>query len=196
MFYSYPGCVNFWDSKVLRSAAGAHYRVPIMGSEEWENIKKLISSEANVYVADNNIDQFAEDEQGENEDPEEPRTEKKLEDVPDDEEKVTESTKIKRTNFKERMMLDKIYRLQKLREISVIPYYAADYTRNEVVVIIGGETEGLSKESLDLVEERNGIRVNIPLSNDVDSLNSGMALGIVAFEIKRQFLRINKKLEE
>jgi tRNA C32,U32 (ribose-2'-O)-methylase TrmJ len=47
--------------------------------------------------------------------------------------------------------------------------------------------------------------LNVPLSNNIESLNSGTALGIIAFEIKRQFLTklqhksvegINEKMEE
>ncbi|KAF7994586.1 hypothetical protein HCN44_004058 [Aphidius gifuensis] len=71
--------------------------------------------------------------------------------------------------------------------IPVIPYYASDYTNGETVVIIGGETSGLSLDALALVQDRGGIRVNIPMTNGVESLNTGMALGIITFEIKKQF---------
>lgn len=74
-----------------------------------------------------------------------------------------------------------------LLQVPVVPYYAPDYTQNEVVLIVGGETEGLSLETVELVKKHEGVRVNIPLTNEVDSLNTSMALGIVAFEVKKQF---------
>ena len=80
---------------------------------------------------------------------------------------------------------------KQLKQLKVVPYYEPDYTKNEVVLIVGGETEGLSAESLELLKTRKGVRVNIPLTNNMDSLNAGMALGIIAFEVKRQFF--NKK---
>lgn len=71
--------------------------------------------------------------------------------------------------------------------VPVIPYYASDYTNGESVIIIGGETTGLSLDALALVQDRGGIRVNIPMTNGVESLNTGTALGIITFEIKKQF---------
>ncbi|GFG33567.1 hypothetical protein Cfor_03462 [Coptotermes formosanus] len=55
--------------------------------------------------------------------------------------------------------------------------------------LIGGETEGLSFSAFRLAHDRYGVRLNVPLSNNVESLNSGTALGIIVFEMKRQFLR-------
>lgn len=78
--------------------------------------------------------------------------------------------------------------LKKLRDrLGVVPYYAVDYIAPEVVIIVGGETEGLSSESLTFLEERDGVRVNVPLHNGIESLNTSMALGIITYEINRQF---------
>jgi hypothetical protein len=77
----------------------------------------------------------------------------------------------------------------RLSSIPVVPYFAVDYVNQaSVVLIIGGETEGLSINAFRLARDRYGVRLNVPLSNSIESLNSGMALGIIAFEIKRQFL--------
>jgi hypothetical protein len=78
----------------------------------------------------------------------------------------------------------------RLHSIPVIPYFAVDYTnQSSVVLVIGGETEGLSFSAFRLAHDRYGVRLNVPLSNNVESLNSGTALGIIVFEMKRQFLR-------
>lgn len=55
------------------------------------------------------------------------------------------------------------------------------------VVIIGGETEGVSAEAYELLKmDSTGCCVHIPLANGVDSLNTSTALAIVLFEIKKQ----------
>jgi len=79
---------------------------------------------------------------------------------------------------------------RRLSSIPVVPYFAVDYTnQSSVILVIGGETEGLSINAFRLARDRNGVRLNVPLSNNVESLNSGTALGIIVFEMKRQFLR-------
>lgn len=71
--------------------------------------------------------------------------------------------------------------------LPLLPYYGVDYnTINHLVLVIGGETEGISKEAYRLAVDFNGARLNVPLCNRVESLNVGAALGILAFEIKRQ----------
>ncbi|KAL1513174.1 hypothetical protein ABEB36_002619 [Hypothenemus hampei] len=74
--------------------------------------------------------------------------------------------------------------------LPILSYFSIDFTLpKHVVLVIGGETEGISEESYKLAQQFNGARLNIPLSNGVDSLNSGTALGVIAFEIKRQLLK-------
>nr|XP_026495172.1 rRNA methyltransferase 3, mitochondrial [Vanessa tameamea] len=79
--------------------------------------------------------------------------------------------------------------------IPVLPYYGIDYANLEhVTLIIGGETEGISENSYRLAANRNGLRLNIPLHKGVDSLNTGMAAAVIAFEIKKQFIQAWSKL--
>lgn len=74
-------------------------------------------------------------------------------------------------------------------KVPVLPYYSVDFANcSSVALVIGGETMGLSQESYKLALDKQGVRLNIPLNNDIESLNTGTALGIIAFEIKRQLL--------
>ena len=176
--------MDLWESKVLRTAAGAHFRLPIYNSKEWDEIKLLISTGAHIVVADNKVNDeqssFNEDESLVNED-ESLVNENEFEEMEQNGKKVEEKNK-SRTKSK------KIENLDFINEIPSVPYFSIDYTKGETVIIIGGETEGLSEESFRFVNDTQGIRVNVPLNNGVESLNSGMALGVIAFEIKRQFL--------
>lgn len=59
----------------------------------------------------------------------------------------------------------------------------------QFVVVIGGETEGVSNEAYELLKmDSNGCCVHIPLANGIDSLNTSTALAIVLFEIKKQMI--------
>ncbi|KAK0175251.1 hypothetical protein PV327_009015 [Microctonus hyperodae] len=192
------GCVDLWDPKVLKSAAGCHFRMPIFASKTWDDIPKLIDPFANIYVADNStlIESVSNEEKNTTTPNEEMNCESKtddesIEDIRGFEEDNTDGLEeIKEVNnrkntFHQRILDSKIAK-KITSNIPVIPYYSTNYTENENIIIIGGETLGLSLEALDMVKEKYGVRLNIPMTNGVDSLNTGMALGIIAFEIRRQ----------
>lgn len=42
---------------------------------------------------------------------------------------------------------------------------------------------------LRLAADNNGLLLNIPLQRGVDSLNTGMAAAVIAFEIRKQFIQ-------
>ncbi|EZA55946.1 RNA methyltransferase-like protein [Ooceraea biroi] len=134
------GCVDLWDPKVLRSAVGAHFRLPISKNLSWNEIPSLIKEEAKIFLADNNITS----------------------------------------------VVNKI-----MSQFPVVPYYTLDFTKREAIFVIGGETEGVSLNACKFLRDRNCTRVNVPLTNGVDSLNVGVAVGIVTFEMRKQFTTRN-----
>lgn len=78
---------------------------------------------------------------------------------------------------------------QLVKSIPLIPYYSVNFNKKlHNVIIIGGETEGISYDSYKFGQYFSGTRVNIPLCANVESLNTGTALGIIMFEFKRQML--------
>ncbi|KAJ8972548.1 hypothetical protein NQ314_000135 [Rhamnusium bicolor] len=84
-----------------------------------------------------------------------------------------------------------------VQTVPVLPYYGVNFRDdNHIVLIVGGETEGISEESYKLASDFKGVRLKIPLSNKVDSLNAGTALGIIVFEIKRQLSMIQEKMAD
>lgn len=110
------GCADIWDSKVLRSAAGAHFRLPIETDVAWSEIEQKIGSNSSVFIADNNsnenlMDKFTVN-KGQND------------------EKGQENN--------EDLLLP--------MTIPVLPYYSVDYSKlSSTTVVIGGETMGISE---------------------------------------------------
>jgi tRNA(Leu) C34 or U34 (ribose-2'-O)-methylase TrmL len=60
-------------------------------------------------------------------------------------------------------------------------------------IIVGGETEGISLQARKLTIEHEGKMVYIPLLNDVDSLNVGIALSIILMELRKYYEDIVQK---
>ncbi|KAI4487851.1 hypothetical protein M0802_011739 [Mischocyttarus mexicanus] len=172
------GCVDLWDSKVLRSAAGAHFRLPIHVSIT-DELSSFIYDGMNVFVTDNNatnnatvFDNF--------------NSETKYSIS-----KIYENSNVKNIEFPgsdenlSESKLKKIIRTSQ-SQLPLIPYYAVDYCTNEIALVVSGETEGLSLETMKFLYKKRAVRLNVPLLNNVESLNIGTALGIIAFEIQRQ----------
>jgi hypothetical protein len=163
---------------VLRSGAGAHFRTAVVSDVEWNELETHVDDEGSVFLADNS-GQVLEDLQ-ENEEEEE-NVDNSNELLHEDEENTVKYI----PEISESLELYK----NRLSSISVIPYFAVDYiNQTSIILIIGGETEGLSINAFRFAHDRCGVRLNVPLSNNVESLNSGTALGIIVFEIRRQFL--------
>lgn len=77
--------------------------------------------------------------------------------------------------------------------IPSIPYTDVTFDKSKhIVLIIGGETEGISNDALDFmmgIQPKNTL-IRIPLSNGVESLNTNVAAAILLFEIRKQLTNI------
>lgn len=75
----------------------------------------------------------------------------------------------------------------------IVPYSDVDYSGKNVVLVIGGETEGISEDAYRFLSRNgSGHCVQIPLADEVESLNTASALAVILFEIKKQMLDIHK----
>lgn len=70
--------------------------------------------------------------------------------------------------------------------------YHESWAQNPSALVIGGETQGLSLEAVQLAEKTAGHRLFIPVVPGVDSLNSAMATSILLFEGRKQLLKLMK----
>ncbi|KAG1660632.1 rRNA methyltransferase 3A, mitochondrial [Nymphon striatum] len=70
------------------------------------------------------------------------------------------------------------------------PYYDIDIDpKKEINIVIGGETEGLSGAAFRFARKHYGVCANIPLANDIESLNSAVACGILSYHVQNKYLK-------
>ncbi|XP_021567024.1 rRNA methyltransferase 3, mitochondrial isoform X2 [Carlito syrichta] len=167
------GCVDAWEPKVLRAGMGAHFQVPIINNLEWETVPNYLPPASRVFVADN-CGLYAQ---------------ALMSNKASDHGWVCDRRFLKFRKYEEEEEdLETGARKNWLPEIEV-QNYDLDWTEAPAAVVVGGETHGVSLESLQLAESTGGKRLLIPVVPGVDSLNSAMAASILLFEGKRQ-LRI------
>jgi tRNA(Leu) C34 or U34 (ribose-2'-O)-methylase TrmL len=187
----------------LRSAIGAHFRLPISTNLSWDEVPTLINEESNIFLADNNITYKNEFENytvnKESNNPiksedligfeDKDFCEVNFNDNIDYDSKDKEiDTLLDETKSNKSSAETKLLTKQMISQFPIVSYHTLDFTQRETILIIGGETEGINIESCKLLNKKNCVRINIPLTNGIDSLNVGIAIGIVTYEMKRQFM--------
>lgn len=161
--------MDAWEPKVLRAGMGAHFQVPIINNLDWETVPNYLPTDTRVYVADN-CGLYAQ-----------AQTSNKA----SDHGWVCDRQLSKLHKYEEEVDLETGASKGWLPELEV-QSYDLDWTEAPAAVVIGGETHGVSLESLQLAENTGGKRLVIPVVPGVDSLNSAMAASILLFEGKRQ----------
>ncbi|XP_023127829.2 rRNA methyltransferase 3A, mitochondrial [Amphiprion ocellaris] len=178
------GCVDVWEPKVLRAAMGAHFRLPIHPSLTWDDIKSHLPKPVTVHVADSSC---------------EPHRSRETEVIASHKPSkagdygwVSSRPSRRNTRYEE---YDSDSDAESDDERLSLPrvdtkLYHDSWARSPTALVIGGETHGLSVESVQLAERTDGHRLFIPVAPDVDSLNSAMAASILLFEGRKQLLKL------
>ncbi|XP_073521035.1 rRNA methyltransferase 3, mitochondrial [Phyllobates terribilis] len=170
------GCVDVWEPKVIRAGMGAHFRLPIISSLDWNTVSNYLSEDTKVFLADNFWQKISNettchakaiDYGGISSNP------KRLHEIQDD---YYSSSDEEDGEDNEKQEIPNI----------LIQGYHEPWARGSSALVIGGETHGLSLESLLLAEKSNGNRLYIPVVPGIESLNSAMAASILLFEGRRQ----------
>ncbi|KAM8977317.1 rRNA methyltransferase 3, mitochondrial [Pelodytes ibericus] len=170
------GCVDAWEPKVLRSGMGAHFRLPVITGLDWETVPKYLSEGTKVFVADN----FRPNDCNELE-----ASSKKAGDygwVSTSPRKIYGREDDYNISDSDEDTDEEEYYIPEIK----VQSYDERWAKQPCALVIGGETHGLSLESLLLAEKSNGRRLYIPVVPGVDSLNSAMAASVLLFEGKRQ----------
>nr|XP_020476362.1 rRNA methyltransferase 3, mitochondrial [Monopterus albus] len=162
------GCVDAWEPKVLRAAMGAHFRLPIFPSLNWDDIENHLPTPVTVHVADSSCDA------GRSRETEDSQINKEK-DYDSEWESEDEGLSLPRVDAKR---------------------YHESWAQSPTALVIGGETHGLSVEAVQLAEKTAGHRLFIPVVPDMDSLNSAMAASILLFEGRKQLLKLMQTSEK
>lgn len=172
--------MDIWEPKVLRSACGSHFRVPIINNISWGSMSNYLGKEPQVLLASTwsnelqqshslysfeDIDQLIKQSEGE-----------ESKDDESDSDKVQE----------DRIDLSDEEEMYHKVPLSHNVYHQISYTGKEIVLVVGNEAHGLSADAKKFAFKHYGQYVSISLANGVDSLNNVVAASIFMFEIRKQ----------
>lgn len=172
--------MDAWEPKVLRAAMGAHFRLPIYPSLDWDDIESHLPKPVTVHVGDNSgsVDRSREADVNVSHKP------SKAGDY------GWVSTRSSRKNMGcEDSDSDSEDEGLSLPGVDT-KLYCDSWAQSPTALVIGGETHGVSLEAVLLAEKTDGHRLLIPVVPDVDSLNSAMAASILLFEGRKQLLKL------
>ena len=166
---------------------GAHFRLPIYPSLDWDSIKNRLPKSVTVHVADSSC---GPDKSRETEDLHVPVSQKPS--------KAGDygwvSTRRSRRDVHYEEYDSDSDSDSEIKGLSLprvdAKLYHESWAQSPTALVIGGETHGLSLESVELAERTAGHRLFIPVVPDVDSLNSAMAASILLFEGRKQLLKL------
>ncbi|KAM9801114.1 rRNA methyltransferase 3A, mitochondrial [Neosynchiropus ocellatus] len=173
------GCVDAWEPKVLRSAMGAHFRLPIYPNLSWTEVQNYLPKQTTVHVADNHRETAAQqvityDKPAKAGDygwisTRQNHKKARYDDFHSDSDSDDENEEFSFTSLESKL-------------------YHDPWAHGPTAIVIGGETQGLSAEAVELAQCSAGQRLFIPIVPSVDSLNSAMAASILLFEGRKQLL--------
>jgi len=200
------GSCDPWEEKVLRSGMGAHFRVPIYTNIQWPRLINYVPDNFRVFLADSNSFEVVKE------------AASYLDDVKDEAYQIAsgepseeddsdrfgtgvEEVKIRHEDGSVLQIEPQLRHRSSQKPPSVqqhllpiFKYHEPSYFGHEsddvhCLLIVGGETSSLSSSAYQFAHLHSGCKVHVPMCNGVNSLNVGAALGVVAFEIQRQFLQ-------
>ncbi|XP_045108236.1 rRNA methyltransferase 3, mitochondrial-like isoform X2 [Portunus trituberculatus] len=197
------GCCDPWDVKVVRAGCGAHFRLRIHTKLTWDSIMNCVPESAKIFLADVHRGEDAEDMLG----------------VAGEEEEDGAAIKQRKINIRRDSSEDNVYELdiegnkvmvdnsysdpEHLELYKNVPLRTVRYDQlglggsdGGAVLVVGGEV-GVSNAAKKFVSDNCGTKVTVPLANGMDSLNVGVASGVVLYEMQKQLHNItSKKLQE
>jgi len=189
-------CVDMWNPKVIRAAAGAHFHVPIVQRVTWDVMDRFLPDYPQVVLAD-----MAQEGEAGMEDAVKQRLLDQLEEEAsqdgfcaqlDGQEEDGEAAQ----EQGDVSYLDEEF-CNKYKEIPLQTTAYSDFklrpgVATEAVVVVGGETEGVSGAAYKFCHANLGEKIHIPLRNNVNSLNVISATSVILFRLQQELLKLSK----
>ncbi|CAG2187527.1 RNMTL1 [Mytilus edulis] len=179
-FITLPGCVDIWNSKVLRSGAGGHFRVPIINNLSWDNVINYIPNKSTVFIADTRrpTDWSLDDITKPDYDDMDEESQDNSNSLVSSEEELGDTHMSKRQEFE----------MYKRLPLNVSPYTEVDFTLGDhTVLFVGGEMGGFGVHARKITHDNDGQCVMLPMATGINSLNSSVTASILLYEIHKQY---------
>ena len=222
-FCDVAGCCHAWESKALRAASGAHFCLDIVEGVEWESIYCRVSQQPTVYLADIcNRDREPPLGAGEQEEEDDATSiekqlllqrqlreeRKRLAKSASQGEQCVQQLEVSCDEEGNERLVDaslgsnEILKQFAYAELPSVDYKAVGFyptkdclAQGEVVLVVGSE-RGLTNASKKFALDNYGHKISIPLHNNVESLNTSVASGIIMYEIHNQYREACKKFND
>ncbi len=159
-------CVDVWDSKVLRAASGAHFRIKLALGVDWDLISEnFVSQDDTVLLADSSIQVASTVSQTTDE---KDRSASNLSWIKREQSQNSRSVEILEDgNIRQRDSSYLDHKTLRVYKKLLLPQFAYDKLNldfvTSVTLVIGGETHGLSSAAHKLAHEYGGLKVYDPL---------------------------------
>ncbi|XP_071181414.1 rRNA methyltransferase 3, mitochondrial-like [Mytilus edulis] len=179
-FITLPGCVDIWNSKVLRSGAGGHFRVPIINNLSWDNVINYIPNKSTVFIADTRrpTDWSLDDITKPDYDDMDEESQDNSNSLVSSEEELGDTHMSKRQEFE----------MYKRLPLNVSLYTEVDFTLGDhTVLFVGGEMGGFGVHARKITHDNDGQCVMLPMATGINSLNSSVTASILLYEIHKQY---------
>ncbi|XP_077973568.1 rRNA methyltransferase 3, mitochondrial-like [Styela clava] len=178
------GCVDIWDSKVIRAGAGAHFKIPIEHSLTWDEVGEALQKFdiQNVQLSHHSAENM------------------RLSELVTDFRRFKEDSEFYKELTGDMNIKDNDVTINNYKNVifESKPYYDVTYEKGHTVVIIGGEVHGVSADACQFALEatKAGKRkvegymglINIPMFVGSDCLNTAVAASIILFDARRKML--------
>jgi len=173
------GCVDAWQPKVLRAAAGTHFRIPIETKKHWREMEQYLPSDRQVVVCNMQQKPLEGDDSEFTSQQADLINECKSYRCKD-----PSSGKTFDYSFDEDELVGKFsgvsLRNTELRDLQV------DGGKH-LVIMVGGETEGISAKAHKFAVENDGQQAFVNMFNGMDSLNVLSATSIIMHHCQCHF---------
>lgn len=197
------GCCDPWETKVVRAGCGAHFRLRIHTKLTWDSISTYVPESAKIFLADVNRGEDVEDTLGVAEEEEVDDTTIKQNKRNVRREDSSEYSVYELDEAGNKVVVDNSYsdpdhlELYKHAPLRTLRYDRLGLAGSDggAVLVIGGEV-GVSNAAKKFVVDHFGTKVTVPLANGMDSLNVGVASGVILYEMQKQLYDITSKKQE